>query len=108
MGLPRIGAQGHSSDQTQASPAAAEQAHQVVAGHVFHHSAAGAGSGAIGAQYLDADQLIAKAQVALPQPAREPAGHEAAHASGVAAAPGWIHRQPLVGAGQLRLQGLER
>ena len=35
--------QGDLRDQRQAAPAAAEQAHQVVARHVFHHPAAGMG-----------------------------------------------------------------
>ena len=43
----RLQPQGEFGDQRQASPAAAEQPHQVVARHVFHHPSTGSGFDAI-------------------------------------------------------------
>ena len=101
--------QRHPRDQGQAAPAAAEQPHQVVAGHVFHNPPAGLGGNAIAAHQADADQLIAHAEMALVQAAGESPGHQAAHRSGAApqfrcCAPGPVHRQPLPALGQGVLQ----
>ena len=78
----RLHPQGDLGDQGQAAPAAAEQAHQVVAGHVFHNPPAGMGADAITAHQADADQLIADAQMPLAQAAGEPPGHQPPHRSG--------------------------
>ena len=102
------GAQGEFADQGQGAPAAGEQAHQVVAGHVLHHLAAGPGGGAVGPHQADTDQLVAHAQVALAGAAGQAAGHQPAHAAAGAAvraaAPGPVEGQPLPVVGQLLLQ----
>ena len=57
----RLHAQGERADQGEAAPAAAEQAHQVIARHVFHDPAARTGAHSIAADQADANDLVAHA-----------------------------------------------
>ena len=74
------GAQGDLGDQAEAAPAAAQQPHQVVAGHVLHHFAAGHRLNPVGPQQAQANQLIPHAQVALAIAPGQAPGHQAANA----------------------------
>ena len=105
-GTDRLHAQGQLGDQRQAAPAAAQQAHQVVARHILHHPAAGLGVDAIASQQSDTDDLVAHAQVPLAQPAGQTAGHKSTDAAGPSV-PRWVDGQPLAFLGQKLLQGVE-
>ena len=92
--------QGEFGNQGEAAPAAAEQAHQVVAGHVLDHTATSPGGGAIAAQQPDPDDLIAHPEVSLAKTAGQAPGHQttnAPHTLGLveAATSGPVDRQPL-------------
>ena len=106
-GTDRLQPKGEFSNEGQAAPTAAEQTHQVVARHVFHHPATGAGFHAIAAQQANTDDLIAHSQVALSQSTRQASGDKAADAA-LSASLGPIHRQPLPLCGQQGLQLLQR
>ena len=104
----RLHPQGEFRDQGQASPAAAEQPHQVVTGNVLHHAAPGFGFHAVAAQQADADDLIAHTQMALSQATGHASGHQAAHRAVGFSAPGPVDRKPLPMVGQQGLQLLQR
>ena len=80
LGWQGQGAQGDLGDQAEAAPAAAQQPHQVVAGHVLHHLAAGHRLNPVGPQQAQANQLIPHAQVALAIAPGQAPGHQAANA----------------------------
>ena len=82
-GADRLHPQGDLRDEGQASPAAAEQSHQVVTRHAVSDATAGFGGCSITAQQPNPDDLVADAEVPLPQAPGEPAGDEPANGSGL-------------------------
>ena len=105
-GADRLNPQGDLRNQRQASPASAEQAHQVITSHVFDNATAGFGGCSITAQQPNPDDLVADAEVPLAQATGDPAGDEPANTSCRSivqtirchrfTAAGPVHRQPLI------------
>ena len=73
--------QGDIRDERQASPATAQQPHQVVASHIFDNTPARFCGCSITAKQPNADDLVPDTQVPLAQATGEPAGHEATNRS---------------------------
>ena len=76
-GADRLHPQGDLRNQRQTAPASAEQSHQVVTSHIFDNATACFRGCSITAQQPNPDDLVADAEVPLPQATGEPAGHEA-------------------------------
>jgi hypothetical protein len=99
MDRQRQGAQGDLRDQAEGAPAAGEQTHQVVTGHVLHHPAPGSGRHPVGPQQAQADQLVTHPQVALAIAPGHAAGHQATDAAW-RLPPGGIEGEPLAMGGE--------
>ena len=108
VGLFGEGPQGDLGDQSKAAPTAAEEPHQVVAGHVFHHLATCFGLGAVRPHHLQTDHLIADPQVALAKATGHATGDKPTDRSALAsigpAPPGPVDGEPLLAFRQGALQ----
>ena len=89
-----VGAQGQTGQQRQGAPGTTEQPHEVIAGHVLHHTPPRLGRHPVSTHKAHPDELIPDAQIAMAQTSGETTGHQSANS---ARAGGWrrVHRQPL-------------